>query len=219
MASFMGISTEPMGYPTAFGLNVLSPNIIGYNPVEQRTIISTDPVIEKRSILRTPGLVDDFGFPVLIQTNGGLQYGMNSGTITNYYNYLDVNQDPDLRNKIVRYFKERTLHWLLNDEEFKQLLNYFVFRTDSKRVQYVDPVRKHSEMAKENNDTSEQLRAKVKYMKEFVVSKRLIAKILEKYGTKFNVKWWNFKNNIEDIKDVIHHELKKKIKNNMQFDD
>jgi hypothetical protein len=213
MASFVGISDQPLGYPSPFGYNSIAPNFNGYAP----------------NVMKT---TDDYGYttirklgPGLIQTPNGLSPASDSilpipglfqsGVQTNYYNYMDVNSDPDLRNKTVRYFKDKAIYWLLNDGEYKSLLNYFVVRNDAKKIPYVDVVRETSEYNKQNKDSSEDIKLKVKFIVHYILKKRLIARILEKYGVKTNMKWWNFKANTEEIKDVIRHELKRKIKSSL----
>jgi hypothetical protein len=150
-----------------------------------------------------------------IITPAGIKYQPNIPTIP-AYTKLDVNSDPELRNNIVKYFKHKVLKWLKIDEDYKRILNYFVIRADSKKNEYVDIVRDIKEYEKENKDTNDIIKMKIQFIRKYVLRKKLIARILEKYGNKYNVKWWHFKSNKDIIKDIILHELKKKIKNNIR---
>ena len=244
MASFLGVSNEPLGYPTGpFGSNALNPfgmssinnglgmsNIVGaqggrfgnvplaINPLSASLInpMVTTSVLSPRLF---PSVFDD-DVPTSIITPAMLYNNLNPRIIpripaTNYYNYLDINYDPELRNTTVKFFKKKIIDWLLNDYEYRRILNYFVIRTDSKKIQYVDSIRNASEYVKDNNDTSDQIKTKVKFIVKYILSKQLVAKMLEKYGEKSNVKWWNFKNNVDDIKSALARELRRKIKSTL----
>jgi hypothetical protein len=236
MAQFVGVSNQALGYPYSYGSYPLS-----YGTPSN--LLSTRPLIGNNSGNIMSGISPSYNYPNALGYAAGMYpnklvpetvnsfvpgvvgpSGMNPavaasmgypiGTNVQMYDKLDVNYDPDLRNRTVKYFKHKTLKWINSDSDFQKVLNYFVIRTgDGKK--YVDLVKDIKEYKKENKDSEEIIKMKIEFIRKFVLSKKLVAKILEKFGNKYDVKWWNFKSNKESIKETILHELKKKIKNNI----
>lgn len=124
---------------------------------------------------------------------------------TNWFDYDDVDADPEFRNKIVRFFRDKTLVWLKSS--FSDLLNYFVIRNGQ-----VELSKDHKDYDRENKDSDDVKNKKIEYIHYNILSKKFIAKSLEHYANTRQMKWWNLRDNKDIVKQSLYDELKQKIK-------
>lgn len=125
--------------------------------------------------------------------------------------YEDLEADPDLRNRIVRWFYTHLKReWLYEDEEFRSLARYFIVKEDKVELvvnsdQYRDP------NFKSPGEPERSLKLKLDFIRKYLVSKRRVARILEKYASKHKVKWWDLEDKASSIKHAFYKEFRRKI--------
>jgi hypothetical protein len=124
----------------------------------------------------------------------GLAFGKN------FYEYDDVDADPELRNNVVRYFRDKMLSFMASS--YSDLLNNIAVKGDK-----YDVVK--SDSSRDNKDTMDVRNKKIEYVRSHVLSKRLIAKLLERFTENTRMKWWNLRANTELVTDYLHGKLKK----------
>jgi hypothetical protein len=131
--------------------------------------------------------------------------------ISHRIEYEDLEADPDMRNRVVRWFYTRLKgEWLYEDAEFRSLGRYFIVRGEKVELvanseQYNDPSYKNPE------EPERSLKLKLDLIRKHLVSKRRIARVLEKYAKKHSVKWWDLEDKWESIKHALYKELRRKI--------
>jgi hypothetical protein len=111
--------------------------------------------------------------------------------------YEDVNWDPDLRNRVVRYYYNLAKRkWLYNNKLFLDLVRYL--RLHNNRPVLVASLADAPEHAPASED-ERLVRQKLAVVRDYLISKRRIARVLESYSERERVKWW-------DLEDEEHHE-------------
>jgi hypothetical protein len=125
--------------------------------------------------------------------------------------YEDLEADPDMRNRIVRWFYTRLKsEWLYEDDEFRTLSRYFIVRND--KVELVASSEQYRDPAYKSQDNSEKnLRLKLNLVKKYLVSKRRVARVLEKYAKHTGTRWWDLEDKWKEIKHALYKELRRKI--------
>ena len=108
----------------------------------------------------------------------------------------DVNNDPDLRRRVVKYFYEKFEVWLYGS--FKDLGNYFSDNNGNIT-------------AKQSSDGMTPNKAK--FILKEVITKSTILKILDKYVRRRNVNWFDLKTkHYDSVKDYIRTKVKSHVK-------
>lgn len=171
-------SESPIGYPIGNGMTAVDPKGLFVNT--PMTLSANTKFIYS-------------SFP-------GISFG------TNFYEYEDVDYDPELRNKVVRYFLSKLLSFMA--DSYSDLLNHIVVKGNS-----YDVIKTDSE--KENKDSMEVRNKKIEYIKNHVLSKRLVAKLLERFTKETKMKWWDLRDNTEIVADYLRKKLHK-VMNDMQ---
>ena len=119
--------------------------------------------------------------------------------------YDTVDDDIELRSKMTKYFYEKFFNnWLLN--EYSKLLKFYIVKKD--KVSKVTSKKEY-----ENNTLNdEQKRTAIDYIINNVYDKYDLKLSLKDFVRKSRTKWFELKDNKEDVKQIIYRHLKKKIK-------
>jgi hypothetical protein len=132
-------------------------------------------------------------------------YPFPSIGIPGYVQYEDLNYNSELRHRMTDfYYRKAVDHWL--HDGFSDLLKYFRVKGD--RVDIVD----RPEDAKERELSDKERDAIIEFMQKYLLTKKFITKTLEKFIAKTVTNWYDLKQYKSYVKDMIRHELKKKIK-------
>jgi hypothetical protein len=127
----------------------------------------------------------------------------------NVLQYEDVNANTDLRNRQVKYFYDKAKDWI--EKEYLDLCAYIIVKDGR-----ADVVSSLDEYKRDKTaylkDSVEDLKKKIELIRKYALSKRLVARVLEKYSRKTDVKWWDLQEKKSSIKKLIHSALKRKIK-------
>jgi hypothetical protein len=118
--------------------------------------------------------------------------------------YLDVNSDKNLRRKMILKFMDYLEEWILNDNKYKKLFNYFTVQGNTIKV-----VKKQT---KKSYEKSKKIKIKNFILKK-IIDKKDMKNILKKYVKKNKVNWYDLTKNEEDIKLYILDKILKFIKN------
>lgn len=129
--------------------------------------------------------------------------------------YEDVNQDPDLRNRVVRwYYVHLRDQWLYTDPELRSLAQYFKLAPTAnggQRAVMVSTV--DGAQNKPITDDDSTIKKLLYPIRDHLLSKRRIAKVLEAYADKHDIKWWDLQDDKYHarIRHYMFRELKRKI--------
>lgn len=193
------LADQPLGYPSP----VFNWQNFDVEPSKYFTYFDPNKVVSPNNNLENQILRKDNG-------NNGSNYEFIPYPVSfshNWYQYDDINSDPDLRNRVVRKYKDFILDWL--NDSFSDLLNYFVVR--KKDGNDVVEFNKDAKENQENKDSNDVKSKKIEYIKHNILHKRTIAKWLELYTVNHNLKWWDLSANRSIVKNYIYKKLHKKI--------
>jgi hypothetical protein len=171
------------------------------SPLDTNTLINLATVTKLPNLLTNPltPLVQNITIPKTeipyIEYRPQLYYSI----------YQDINTDPDLRDKMITYFSEKTIHMLKDD--FSDLYKYVIQTNNEVRL-----IKNLNEY--EKNDR------KFTYPKlDFIInnfaSPSKIKEIIKKYVAKNNLKWYDLKKYKDSLLDYIHSKIRKNIKNQL----
>ena len=164
-----------------------------------------------RSIMTPNGLifVEDLNIdnsPLLtthVTSNDGISYIANIGysgprTVIRTVPTLtsDVNNDPELRKRVVKHFHGQFEVWLFGS--FRDLGNYFTDKNGTVTI---------------GNSEDGMTNAKANYIMSEIVSRNTILKILDKYVRRKNANWYDLKGkDSESVKKYIHTKIRSHIR-------
>jgi len=120
-------------------------------------------------------------------------------------NYDTVDDDIELRSKMTKYFYERFFNkWIL--DEYSKLLKFY-------KVKQNKITKITSKKDYENNTlNNEHKRVIVNYIINNVYDKYDLKSSIKTFIRKSRTKWFELKDNKDDVKHMIYRDLKKKIK-------
>ena len=122
--------------------------------------------------------------------------GILKTAIGTYYNYVDVNNDQNLRKMMVKYYQDKTLKWLKKD--YIEITNCFEVV--------------NNKLKKKNCNTKSKDLDKVAIkIFDMIEEKEIIKKILLKYTKLYEINWYDLKLEKKLIKKLIKKIIKKKI--------
>ena len=164
-----------------------------------------------RSIMTPNGLifVEDLNLnnDVLLQTNvvnNGYIYTAELGQpmprtlVRTQPSYSDVNNDPELRKRMVKYFHGKVEVWLYG--LYRDLGDYVVEKSGN-----VELGTSKGESTMTPN--------KAAFLMDKVIRKNVILSILDKYVRRKNANWYDLKEkHMSDLKEYIHTKLKSHIR-------
>lgn len=128
-----------------------------------------------------------------------------------YYNEIDVlNDDPRYQEKIIDHFYFRlTEKWLFKDAIFNSLLKYFnadTSGTEGKISIISNPDQKNY------SDINLKFKKYIfKFIEKYFITKHFVDKVLRQYIKNTHLKWYDLFNNIDNIKNLFNHKLKRLI--------
>ena len=125
--------------------------------------------------------------------------GILKPAIGTYYNYVDVNNDKNLRKMMIDYFRKKTQKWLKND--YDDITNCYKL-VNNKVVQNKNCNGKNSKIDIEKISD---------HIYKIVHQKRLIKKVLFKFVKLSETNWYDLKLEKKRIKKLIKYIIKKKI--------
>jgi len=118
-------------------------------------------------------------------------------------NYSDINNDPELRKRVVRYFFEKfSTVWL--PYSYTKLQKYL--KNTNGEISFIKTIGEYDKEIINDN-------AKVEFILENILSKHELLVFLDKFVNKNNVNWYDLK--LKHI-DKIKSELYDKLKNHMK---
>ena len=124
--------------------------------------------------------------------------------ISSYKTYFDVNNDPELRYKVYKFFyQEYKEMWLKYD--YTKLVKFF--------ININDEIKMVKSMDEYHNNTNEKDTKKYNFILKNIFGKNEMLVFLDKFVKKNNLKWYDLKRNFEDeIKSGIYYKIKSHIK-------
>lgn len=155
----------------------------------------TVPGVPRLSPLGTAVMTEidtDVGYPIF-----------PANTIIEYQN---LDNDPQLRRKMMRYFYQKFLNYWIHDD-FSALLGYFVVK-DSK----VKPISTLNSYRKTRNESKREVDAIVAYLAKYYVTKERMKKMLHTYIAKSRTHWYDLRKNKELVKEALFKRVKYLIK-------
>lgn len=122
------------------------------------------------------------------------------------YRYQNVNNDKNLIRSVTKYFYESTMNrWLYSD--FQDLLRYLVIKKNKVIV-----VSNKDELLKNKLDKNmDDMRLKIKYISEFVMTKYDMKRILKKIALKNKLDLWKFRKYKSKIKKILFKKMENKL--------
>ena len=119
--------------------------------------------------------------------------------------YLDINADKDLHKKVTKHFYSQLYNkWV--PELYPNLLNYL--KISGSEVHLI----KSLSDAKSNTTKDSEYGAKINYLADFILTKKDIYEILSVYSDRKNIKWWNMRQNSDDVEIYVIKRLEQKLK-------
>ena len=124
--------------------------------------------------------------------------------ISSYKTYFDVNNDPELRYKVYKFFyQEYKEMWLKYD--YTKLVKFFININDE--IKMVKSIEEY------HNNTNEKDTKKYNFILKNIFGKNEMLVFLDKFVKKNNLKWYDLKRKFEDeIKSGIYYKIKSHIK-------
>ena len=125
--------------------------------------------------------------------------GILKPAIGTYYNYVDVNNDKNLRKMMIDYFRKKTLKWL--EKDYDDITNCYKI-IKNKVVE--------SKNCNNNNNINDTKKI-ADHIYQIVYQKKLIKKVLFKFVKLSETNWYDLKLEKKRIKKLIKYIIKKKI--------
>jgi hypothetical protein len=115
---------------------------------------------------------------------------------------LNLNLDPRVHEQMTEYFYDKTFNEWIYDE-FRDMLGY---------VKLVNGEPKLVSSLSEHKTSSEASNLKIRFLKDKILSRSRIHKILEQFISETRTNWFELEKNSYFVKDLIKRYMKKKIK-------
>jgi hypothetical protein len=163
------------------------------SPLDTSTLINLSTITKLPNILTTP-LVANISIPY-IEYRPQLYYSM----------YQDINTDPELRDKMITYFYDKTVQSL--KDEFSDLYKYVIQTNQDVRL-----IKNLNEYEKNDRKFTY---PKMDFLLNHFIAPHKIKDIVKKYVAKNNIKWYDLKKYKESLLDYIHSKIRKNIKNQL----
>ena len=127
-------------------------------------------------------------------------YLLDKMVLPNKVSYLNVNNDPNLRKNMVKYFWKKINYWLNNSKLYKKIYNYMYVVGD--KIKF----------GLDNNPekTADKI-IKYEYIVKDIINKKDLYDIIDKFCKLNNINYWELQD--IHIKDKIKKYFYKKIKN------
>lgn len=119
--------------------------------------------------------------------------------------YSDLNQDPQIRNQLTKYFYYKVLDKFLYEDLF-DLLSYLTVSNDKVNLA------KNPDKASSANDSQEIVEKKVAFIERALFSKDDMYKILKRLTAENGVEWIQLPHNQEVVVAAVRKYLKQKLR-------
>ncbi len=135
----------------------------------------------------------------------------NINTINPYYGEIDpLNEDSRYQNNVIKHFHMRLVEkWLYKDPVFRNLLKYFKVdkNGDEVKVTLIPNIDNLSTTAVDKATRKFIFR----YIEKVFITKKFVDKTLRQYinSDPRRIKWYDLFNNIDILKELFAHKLKK----------
>jgi len=128
--------------------------------------------------------------------------------ITSYYEYQDIGSDPNLRDKMIKYYYQHFADkWLITD--YRDLLKYLIVKGG--KVHLISKLSEYKSQSESDKDR----RMKVEYILENYLNKSFLKRMLNKYVEKKKSAWANLYEQKDSVKEFIYKKVKESIKENI----
>jgi hypothetical protein len=130
---------------------------------------------------------------------------------TPYYQIDPLNDDPIYQGRVIdNIYNRLTEKWLYKDPLFRDLLKYFNVQKSGNNVtvSLIDNIQGQNDKV-----LDETMRNFVyRYIEKYFITRSFVAKVLREYVNTTHIKWYDIYNNIDTVKELMRHKLKKLIK-------
>ena len=148
-------------------------------------------------------------FPNLIADVASKNQALYVPTSLTAPTYENINYNPEIREKVIKYFYYKLLErWFYKYEEFAQLLKFF--KIVDNRVVLINSIDEYEKALSGKPDTDHEKSIKIKFIEDYVLEKKKIGKYLDEFAHKHNIPWIYLYRNQEDIRRYLKRKLKKK---------
>ncbi len=157
-------------------------------------------VLPTTSILTTP-----YTSPVLAITTTTNNPNMKSIYTYPLAPYLDLNKDPDVHETVTNSIYRHTFNSWIYKSDFNELFDYIkIVNGEAKLISNLKD--------KDNKNDDSSIERKIRFIKDNVLSKHRVRKLIEEFveGTKTN--WYDIEKNTYFLKELIFKYMKKKLK-------
>lgn len=120
--------------------------------------------------------------------------------------YLDLNKDPSVHKRMVNYVYYKMLDkWLSADGALSDVLEHL-------KVSGGKVVALKSDDDNIKNNSQKDIKAKVKYIEDKIITKKDIKRLLTEYTFETDTNWYDIPKNTHWVKKLLRRRLKKLIK-------
>tara|TARA_B110000208_G_scaffold191674_1_gene259503 strand:- start:4406 stop:5038 length:633 start_codon:yes stop_codon:yes gene_type:complete len=195
-----------------------------YLPVEPINISSlgtaaldltpVSPVLSTTSVLSPLStIIDPFFSPRSISTIGNstilspmLDFGYPLSPIPIMNNVISDSMDNDIsvRNKVNKYFFEKTFNKWITKSPYNKMLQHFKVNNNN--------IEKISKDIENNKLSSDDIKKIIQYILENIYTKYDLKHTLKRISKKNGIKFYSLKKRKSGVRDIIMREIKKKIK-------
>lgn len=117
----------------------------------------------------------------------------------------DLNKDVEVHDIVTNSVYKQTFDsWIYNDEA-KDILGYI--RVSDNSVKLIS-----NKKDKDNNFSSSNVEKKIRFLKDYILSRSRVKKILIEFVEGTNTNWYDIEKNTYFVKDLVLKYMKKKIK-------
>jgi hypothetical protein len=135
----------------------------------------------------------------------------NMGYTNPFYEDIDpLNDDPSYQKAVIDNFYWRLKEkWMYKDPMFRSLLKYFKVELNGDQgkislITNIDDASKYPIDKKYRNFVFD-------FIEKYFVTKHLVSKTLKQYVKVSHIKWYDLYHNVDNIKSILCHKLKKVI--------
>ena len=157
-------------------------------------------MITPNILLNYPNVINTSISPMALNPISAPLYTLNELIFKTPITYPNVNNDPNLRKKMVKYFWNKIEHWLNNSSLYKKLYEF---------MYVVDDNIKFGLDNKPENTRSNII--KYDYIIKEIIHKKDLYNVLDKFCKKYNVNYWDLQE--LHVKDKVKKFIYSKIKN------
>lgn len=168
-------------------------------------IVDSDPVskllMPTSTIISTPYTSPVLALSTTSATNSNLKSVYTFPLAPAY----DLNRDNEVHDIVSNSIYKQTFDsWIYNDEA-KEILEYI--RVSDTSVKLIS-----NKKDKDNNFSSSNVEKKIRFLKDYILSRSRVKKILTEFVEGTNTNWYDIEKNTYFVKDLVLKYMKKKIK-------